>query len=245
MSILARSRKRWQFTGLCPVTLLAFSLGCGSPAVDITPSPSAEADPDIHPAVVELLELKPEKKALPEFVKRLEALAKRGGWQKQLADCKRLPLYEWDEARAEAIQCGRSRYVLVLLKYCTHTIPGDDVQTVILLDEQGRLLDRLACEINSRLSRDALGQFHTVIPAEPDADGAQLVIRLDGQSARGNFAHYVEHAGRRAQYYWGQDDAPHDRPTEWDKKGLCRIAIKDGKLKVLFPGPKDERRPAP
>src|SRR5262249_50892515 len=107
-------------------------------------------------------------------------------------------------------------------------------------------LDQLACEISSRLTHMDFGHLHTVIPGKREADGAQLVIRLDGASARGHFSHHVYHRGGKADFYWGHGHLSQDQPTKWDIKGLCRIAIKDGKFRVLFPGEKDkEPRPCP
>src|SRR5262249_20692048 len=131
------------------------------------------------------------------------------------------------------------RYLVVLLKSSTNSIPGSEVQTAILLDSQGKYLDQLACEINSRLTLMDSGQLHTVIPGMPEADGAHLVIRPDGVSARGNFEHHIDHGGIRAGFYWGHDHLLQDEPTRWDTKGLCRIAIEDGRFKILFPGDRD------
>jgi hypothetical protein len=36
---------------------------------------------------------------------------------------------------------------------------------------------------------------------------------------------------------------PQDQPTKWDTKGLCRIAIREGQFKVLFPGEKGAGQP--
>jgi hypothetical protein len=180
-----------------------------------------------------------ESDALAEFVTCLEDLAKDQGWEQRLAECKKLAFVRWEGARAVRVRAGGDQHVVVLLKSWTHCIPGSDTQTAILLDANGGYLDHLGCEINARLTRMDSGRHHVVIPAEPEADGAQLVIRLDGVSARGNFAHSVYHGGA-AQYYWGQDDLPPDRPTTWDAKGLCRAAIRGGRFVVVFPGERSE-----
>jgi hypothetical protein len=199
---------------------------------------------DIDPAVAKLLELQVEDKTLVEFVTSLEALAKKQGWEQVFAKCREQSFFEWEEAQAVSILTGQIQYVVVLLKSWDHSIPGSDVQTVILLDNQGKFLDQLACEINSRLSRMHFGQFHTVIPNKPEPDGAQLVIRLDKVSVRGNFAHYISHSGGKASFYWGHGHLPQDQPTEWDTKGLCRIVINHGKFRVLFPGERDKEQPS-
>jgi hypothetical protein len=196
--------------------------------------------------VAQLLELKGAVDGRAQIVNRLEAVASKQGWQPQLEECKKHAFFDWDEGRAVLIQAGSIQYVVALLRSRTHTIPGADVQTLILLNKQGKYLDHLACEINSRLSSMHSGKFHTVIPTNPEPDGAHLVIRLDGVSARGNFAHDVHHGGRNAEFYWGHERLPDDQPTKWDTNGLCRICIKDGKFQVLFPSEKDmEQRGVP
>jgi hypothetical protein len=236
------------------VVCFVFTNGCRRDAsnladhanVDASDTPLSDPAPvitDIHPDVAKLLERKIEENAVPEFVERLEKLAKNQGWQEQLTEWNKRSFSEWEDAYAASIASGEMHYVVVLLKSYTTIIPGEDLQTVILLDNQGRFLDLLGCEISSRLRMEG-GKFHTAILREAESDGTQLVIRLDGQSARGNFSHHIYHDGVKADYYWGHYHLADDQPTKWDTKGLCRIGIKDGKLKVLFPGEKDkEQRP--
>jgi hypothetical protein len=178
-------------------------------------------------------------------VKGLEALAKKRGWQQQLAKCKKSGSLDWDEARAELIRADRDQYAVILLKACTITISGEDYQTAILLDRQGKFLDRLVCEVNSKVTSFGC-ELHTVVSRNPEADGAQMVILIDGKSARGNFAHEVYHGGRMGSFLWGDEWLPKEQPTVWDVNGLCRVAIKVRKFKVLFPAKHDKNwRPYP
>jgi len=235
---------RCRLTGLIQLGLLVFVPGCDSARVQPQPNPPSNAVAmDIDPALAKLLELQVDDKTLVDFVNSLEALAKKQDWEEVFAERKKRSFFAWEEARAVSIQTGQIQYVVVLLKSWTHTIPGDDTQLVILLDNQGNFLDQLDCKINARLSRMHFGQFHTVISTKPEPDGAQLVIRLDGESVRGNFAHYISHGGGQAGFYWGHDKLPEDQPTKWDRNGLCRIAIADGKFRVLFPGERDKEQP--
>jgi hypothetical protein len=170
------------------------------------------------------------------FVSRLQALATKQGWRQQL---ERFSFSGWEKARAVPMRSGQTQYVVVLLKSWTHSVPENDLQTVILLDCRGSFLDQLACEIDPAPAKR--GEFHTVIPEKPEADGAQLVIRLDHESARGNFEHHIYYGVHKTPFYWGHDNLPENQPTKWDCKGLCRIAIADGKLKVLFPSEEDKK----
>jgi hypothetical protein len=230
---------RWRLGVIC---LLAFVFGCDSKSAEARVDPNGgEVAADIDPAVAELIDLKTEDKTVAVFVTRLEALATMRGWQMQFAECKKNAWFDWDEARAVPIRSDEVSYVIVLLKsWLGRSIPGCDVQTIILLDNQGKYLNQLDCEINSRLSRMHSGRFHTVIPDKLETDGAQLVIRLDNMSVRGHFRHKIDHSGNTAIFYWGHDDIPQDHPTKWDTYGLCRIAVKADKLKILFPGEKDQ-----
>jgi hypothetical protein len=197
---------------------------------------TAHGRSDIAPAVASLLDLEGEGQALSQFMNQLEGLAKSQGWHAQFLQCHKFT----DGARAQLLGRGQTQYVLVVLKSCSPFIPGRDVQTLILLDNKGNLLDHLACDIGNRLH----GKFHTVVAEKPERDGAELVIGLDGESARGNFAHHIRHDGSKADFYWGHYDWPANQPTKWDARGLCRIAIQGAKFKVLFPKQGDsEPRP--
>ncbi len=240
MGTLSKTGTGWRFTSFWLLALSALVLGCDPTAGGRPPSTAPGAPvTDIDPDVAKLLELTVQDKALRDFVNRLEALAKRQGWRRQLVQCKERLFSDWEEARAVLVGTGKSQYVVVLLKSSTFTIPGDEMEAAILLDRRGKLLDQLACEINSRLTEMGSGRFHTVVPSKPETDGAQLVIRLDGVSVRGNFDHHIDHGGKDGRFYWGCDQLPQDQPTKWDTKGLCRIAIQNGKFAVLFPGAKD------
>jgi hypothetical protein len=230
--------------------LLLFATVFGCDSASVSPNLASDASEvviETDPNLTKLLEFKIEKTAAPDFMKGLEAVAKKRGWQQQLAECKKSGSFDWDEARAELIRADRDQYAVILLKACTMDFSGEDYQTAILLDRQGKLLDRLVCEVNSKVTRSGFGgELHTVISRKPEADGAHLVIRLDGESARGNFAHKVYHGGREGRFFWGDELLPKEQPTVWDVNGLCRVAIKDRKFKVLFPAEHDKNwRPYP
>jgi hypothetical protein len=145
-----------------------------------------------------------------------------------------------DEGYAVFFREGEQKYVVAVLRGNSHVIPGDDSQYLLLLDHEGRVLDRLTCAINNRLTRmfvDYYGVFRTEVPDAAE-DGAQLIIRYipeHGGSVAGNWSHGIAHGGKTRRYAWNQDFGGSIPPSEWDKKGLCRVAIHDGKFAVLFP----------
>jgi hypothetical protein len=219
---------------------LGYASGCDKDPASLTDAPAAL---DMSPAVAKLLEHKGQDKMPPEFMTRLEALAIAQGWQQKLAECKKRSHNRWDEARAELLRNGEARHVVIIFRSSTHSIPGRDMQTVILLDTHGNFLDQLACEINSRLTNMNWGRFQIVVPPKPEADGAQLVIRLDGVRGRPtNHVQFVFHGGKKLEFPLGDDDVPKDQPLKWQKNGLCRLAVKDGKFSLLFPTEKDKEQ---
>jgi hypothetical protein len=131
--------------------------------------------------------------------------------------------------------------VLVVLEGCDHAIPGRDTRHLLLLDRDGRLLDRLACEINSRLTRLALeedaGVFRTDVHRRAGPDGARVVIRYTPEKGgvMGNFGHEIRSGGSWHSFAWTPEGAGGVGPEEWLEKGLCRIAVRGGKFALLFP----------
>ncbi len=138
-----------------------------------------------------------------------------------------------DEGRAVKVRADGRVYAVLILRGWDHFIPGDDTEYLVLLDRDGRPLDRLSCSVNDRLTRwsGTGGTLLTEVPIVPEWDGARLVIRYvpePGGSVSGNWEHGIEHAGDVSHWGW-------DGPTDWGRRGLCRVAIRDGKFVVLFP----------
>jgi hypothetical protein len=169
----------------------------------------------------------------PFFV-TLSALARQHGWD--------LSASHTEEGRAIAVREGRTRYVVVILGGWTHTIPGTEWRQLLLLDHDGRLLDLLSCNINSRLTQMLAGPvFLADTPEVPEEDGAQFVIRFfprKGRTISGNFSHSILHAGKEQFFGWNQDKPGAVPSAEWARQGLCRVAVRHGKFTVLFPSSK-------
>jgi len=232
MNATSWHRKSWWCYPFFSIGLLLLSVSFDPAGMDEPLSTGSVAtDSD----VTKLLELTAKHEKTQDFVEPIKRLAKKRGWEREFAKSRKLWRTDWDEASASAIQVGRASFVVILLKVWDHAIPGTEVQTALLLTEQGKFLDQISCEINSRLTHMHWGELHTVIPSKPEPDGAQLIIRLDGMSARGNFSHHLDHGNEKLEFYWGNDKLPENQPSRLDATGLCRIAIKDMKFQVLFP----------
>jgi len=167
------------------------------------------------------------------FFATLSALAETKGWD--------APGQFTEEGRAVAAQDGRTGYVVVILGGWEHFIPGTDWQHLLLLDWDGRLLDRLSCGINCRLTRmfvNHKGVFLTDALGVPEKDGAQFIIRYvpeKGGAIAGNWEHDITHGGETYRFHWGQDRPDALRSAELARQGLCRVAVREGKFAVLYP----------
>ena len=80
--------------------------------------------------------------------------------------------------RAVDLCAGRWRYVLVILANDSPIIPGTNLQQLVLLGNDGRILDKFGCHVDARQ-----GALLTEIRSPPDPDGAQLAI-VAGQKRR-------------------------------------------------------------
>jgi hypothetical protein len=137
-----------------------------------------------------------------------------------------------------AVRAGAG-HVVAVLEGDDCFVPGSDLQQLLLLDRRGRVRDRLSCEISNRLARELVdsGTFRTDVLDPPGADGATLVIRYipeKGGRVAGHW-HVLTVGGRAYSFSWDQDRPDAIRSAVWEKKGLCRVAVRGGKFAVLFP----------
>jgi hypothetical protein len=168
-----------------------------------------------------------------DFFSTLESLAQKQG--QSLEKLLESPFV--DEGYAVRVNADDTNYVVAILRGNTPFIPGKDTQYLLLFDTKGRLLDRLSCSINNRLTRTLVNHtdnFCTDVSPLPKDDGAQLVIRYAG-STSGNWSHEIAHAGRTFSYHWDQDGPTVIASRQLDRNGLCRVAIRNGRFSVLFP----------
>jgi hypothetical protein len=109
---------------------------------------------------------------------------------------------------------------------------------VYLLDSGGHLLDRVTCASCPFGFGAMAGHcFQAQVCENPETDGAQVIVRNSPGTGCTSpilitYGHDVE------AFCWGGDSLQSIEPAVWRKKGLCRLAIRDGKFKVLFPVPK-------
>jgi hypothetical protein len=139
---------------------------------------------------------------------------------------------KFPSGRAVVLKSGKRRYVLVILEMKAVTGPGAEAQQLILLGEDGKVLDKVECIMTARS-----GSLLTTAVDEPWEDKAQIVIRHIPFSDNTRHGWHVIVHDKRA-YTFRPDPVPNDAPrksTVWFQKGLCRLAIQDGKFVSVFP----------
>lgn len=132
------------------------------------------------------------------------------------------------DGKAVEVTSDSERHVVVMLGSQGIPRPGIFDQHLILLDEGGKFLDRVSCKINPRA-----GALRTEMTKKKQEDGAQLVVWFVPENDKFPWhgAHLISYDGKT--YEFSEPERP--QPTDWDKKGLCRVAIKKRKFEVVFP----------
>jgi len=219
---------------LLPLLLLLAGLSLTSPAGE---GPQPE---ETEPQVISLLKLRAKDDFLTDgkyhsaFFKTLIKLAEKQGLKAE--DYLRYQVGTASsiltDGAAIEIESTRKRYVVVLLTAPCLSRPGTAVQQLVLLNRQGSFLDKLACHINSRY-----GDLRTEITKGPETDGAQLVIRFRPDPMNKSQWHHWHTITYGGKAYTSNVPEQQPQPSDWITKGLCRIAIREGKFVVLFPRP--------
>jgi hypothetical protein len=173
-----------------------------------------------------------------------EWATKVGMWAPKLAARQQLTPQDLDqyidECNVATALVDEASMFIILLREWSRCRPGSDAMTLLLCDRIGAFLDSAICCASSRITRQYDFPFHNYFAElrEPTGDDdSRVVIRLireQGEFIRGNFFHSIVLRGHAYCFNW---PSYHDGsgPTEWDEKGLCRIAIREKRFEVLFP----------
>ena len=128
---------------------------------------------------------------------------------------------------AVAVFCDKKNYVVVLLSKPAPGKPATETRKIILFDEHGKFLDSLSCSISSRY-----GTLLTGYPKRDEDDGAQFVIRfVTNLKSKWHNWHTITHGENKYTF----EAAEKHEPIDWVNRGLVRVAIKNGKFRILFP----------
>jgi len=131
--------------------------------------------------------------------------------------------------KAVEIESHKNRYVVAILSAPMAGIPDTAIQQLVLLGPKGQFLDKVACAINSRY-----GTLKTDVKKDSESDGAHLIVRFYPGSLNKTPWHNWHTITCEGKAFTFRE--PFAQPQEdWLKKGLCRIAIRDGKFAVVFP----------
>jgi hypothetical protein len=131
------------------------------------------------------------------------------------------------------VTAGQTKLVLVVETVEPATIPGRSANQFILLSPEGRILDRLYCEINSRY-----GRLQPNVLSTPFPDGTQIIVRFCGSVLAGKTNwwhnwHTIGHAGVERTF----SDENKAGPNDWDRLGLVRLAVSQKGFVVTHPKP--------
>ena len=135
----------------------------------------------------------------------------------------------WSFAAKFARSEGRE-YLLVALAPWAISNKGDSLCRLVTLDLEGRILDRMEFIHSPGMGFD---RCEPRLLADPGADGAwvQVEWRPGPWSGQGLEEYTVLHpsAGRSELVTESQF------PADWRVRGVCRVGIRSGKLRVLSP----------
>jgi hypothetical protein len=158
--------------------------------------------------------------------------------KKQQLDPKDFDFNPWlERGFIKKIRSGKKDYAVIVQDNIASSVPGTYIEQVVLLTTEGKILDRIRCEINSRF-----GTMRTSVSDKPDSDDAQIIIRFEGRKYP-NTGQALWHNWHVISYHekkWAFGAAPPNmsninKPNIWNEKGLCRIGIAEDKFKVIFP----------
>jgi len=132
------------------------------------------------------------------------------------------------EGRATALRSGQKNYVLVILGAPRIGVPGISTQQLILLSEDGQILDGVRCDINTRY-----GEVITEVKEYEAPDGAQviMVFKSNNHSSGWHNWHDITYGGSTSTFW----ESEKDLPSIWNKQGLCRIKVEDDRFVIVFP----------
>src|SRR5258708_2444131 len=199
-------------------------------------SPSADSlDPGLQILLDEPALNDPEHKST--FFRELRALA-----EKQGLNIDRFLKDRVDEAFAVRIREDDAIYVVAIFYGYRYANPIADAHYLILFNDQGKLLDQMSVAWGWTRYSDDIGKLITEVVDEPQEDGAQIVSR------------YLPGMDKKALWIWNYElvhgkkiSGAYSDQEKWDanqreNSGLCRIAVRNGKLAVVFRKPQENKR---
>src|SRR5262249_11528583 len=80
---------------------------------------------------------------------------------------------KFPSGKAVHVKSGKRQYIVVILESRAIVGHGTEVEQLILLDEGGKVLDKISCAMSTRY-----GRLQTEVKDKPEDDKAQVIIRF-------------------------------------------------------------------
>jgi hypothetical protein len=146
----------------------------------------------------------------------------------------------WIE-EGRAVELGDKGHVVAILRGWDRAFPGRDTQYLFLFDKDGKIVDKLSCGVNAKLTRwsaDRQAAFRTeqvLVPGQKDPLLQIRYVPSANETFSGSWSHKIVYQSKSYTYPWKQVLPTDIAPEEFEIKGLCRLAVKDGRFVVVFP----------
>jgi hypothetical protein len=134
--------------------------------------------------------------------------------------------------RAVPVEADNKNYLALLIHHDDAFIPGLNVEWLLLTDRDGNRLDTVSCFNSTRWTGLCTQE------CADEADGTSFVVRYadaPDEWRKRYGTHTVIHGQKRYDNLFAAKPPPRIPDDDWERKGLCRIAVRDGKFEVLWP----------
>jgi len=121
--------------------------------------------------------------------------------------------------------------LLVVLELEAFSGPGLEAQQLLLMDQDGTLLDKLGCSMSVRY-----GRLRSIVNTKSGEDKAHVVIDFIPNLSRWHNWHTITYKGQAYTFYdTSSRNEDTNQPSEWTKNGLCRVSIENRRFTIIFP----------
>jgi hypothetical protein len=136
---------------------------------------------------------------------------------------------------------AEKRYLVLVLDNgrCERSSFSDDSCCLVLMDDTGKYLDCVTCSIYCKLVPRFMtfsDVFHPEVLASQKGDGARFAFIYVPQPKWKNWgSHSINIHSNLWRFGWDQEKPANVRTAEWERQGLCRVAVCNGRFEVLWP----------